>query len=267
MEAPRSGPDRVHPTARGFDRVADVYERARPEYPRAAMEGIRDHLELGPGATIVDLAAGTGKLARSLQGAFGARIIGVEPSAAMRAEFVRAVPGVPVLDGTAEGIPLGDDSVDAVVVGQAFHWFDAPAALAEIARILRSGGGLALIWNTRDESVPWVARFGAIIHAVEHARAPSAREHPWKLAFDGSPEFGPLHEDRYASHQVLSHAGLVERALSVSYVAQLPPDGRDRVADQVRDLLRADPALAGTAEVRLPYVTEVFWARRAGRRA
>jgi SAM-dependent methyltransferase len=264
MASPKPSPPRVHPTARGFDRVADVYERARPEYPKAAMEGIREHLALGPEATVVDLAAGTGKLTRSLIAAFAPRVLAVEPSTAMRAEFVRAVPLVPVLDGTAEQIPLADGSVDAVVVGQAFHWFDAPAALREVARVLRPGGGLALIWNNRDERVPWVAQFGRIMHAVEHEETPSSREHAWRGAFEEIDEFTPVESERFDSEQWLSREGLVERALSVSYVAQAPAERRARVADEVRSLLREDPELAGAKEIRLPYVTELFWTRRRG---
>jgi SAM-dependent methyltransferase len=210
----------------------------------------------------VDLAAGTGKLTRSLVAAFGPRIIAVEPSEAMRGQFVQAVPGVPVLDGTAERIPLGNGSVEAVVVGQAFHWFDGPVALAEIGRVLRPGGGLAVIWNTRNEKIPWVARFGAIVRAVPHADAPSAREHAWKQGFEANPGFEPLRELRFDSVQTLTPQGLVERALSVSYVAQLPDVERNEVAAHVQALLRDDPALVGASQVHLPYTTELFWTRR-----
>jgi SAM-dependent methyltransferase len=262
MENPTAPRDRVHPVARAFDGAAPIYERARPEYPVEAMRAIRDRFAWGPAATVVDLAAGTGKLTRSLQAAVGARIIAVEPSEGMRREFIRAVPGVPILDGTAERIPLGDGSVEAVVVGQAFHWFDAERALPEIARILRPEGGLALIWNNRDERVPWVARFGAIIHAVEHDEAPSARATAWKDRFEGSARFGPLQEARFDSVQRLTAEGLVERALSVSYVARLPSDGRAGVAEEVRALLASDPALVGRPEIPLPYVTELYCAQR-----
>jgi SAM-dependent methyltransferase len=171
---------------------------------------------------------------------------------------------VPVLDGTAERIPLGDACVHAVVVGQAFHWFDADAALAEIGRILRPRGGLALVWNTRDETVPWVARFGRILHAVEHAETPSARDDAWKRAFERSPRFDPVRSAQYPSRQRLTPDGLVERALSVSYIAALPTERRARIVDDIRTLLREDPALAGAPAVELPYVTDVYWTRLRG---
>ena len=142
----------LHPATRGFA-AADVYERGRPDYPAAAIEKIVDRLELRPGRTVLDLAAGTGKLTRLLVPS-GANVIAVEPVREMRAELERRVPGVAALAGTAERIPLTDGYVDAVTVGQAFHWFDADAALREIHRVLRPGGGLALIWNARDERDP-----------------------------------------------------------------------------------------------------------------
>jgi ubiquinone/menaquinone biosynthesis C-methylase UbiE len=137
---------RLHPTAeQGFGRAAAQYERARPGYPQAALEHLARRLGLGPGRTVIDLAAGTGKLTRPLL-AGGSEVIAVEPVAAMRAALPREAT---VFDGTAEHIPLAAGAADAVTVGQAFHWFDGDAALAEIHRVLRHGGALALIWNRR----------------------------------------------------------------------------------------------------------------------
>src|SRR2546423_11287143 len=133
----------LHPATRGFA-AADVYERGRPSYPAASIEKIVERLGLHPARTVLDLAAGTGKLTRLLVPS-GANVIAVEPVLEMRTELERRVPGVAALGGTAERIPLNDDHVDAVTVGQAFHWFNADAALREIQRVLRPGGGLALI--------------------------------------------------------------------------------------------------------------------------
>src|SRR6185503_12958613 len=144
----------------GFDRAADAYERARPSYPDEAVALLVGALGIGPGRRVLDLAAGTGKLTRLLMPT-GAGLVAVEPVAGMRARLLAAVPEVEVLDGTAEALPLPDGSVDAVVCAQAWHWFDSAAALAEVRRVLRPGparaaGGLAVVFNIRDESVAWV---------------------------------------------------------------------------------------------------------------
>jgi SAM-dependent methyltransferase len=139
------GPHRAAPS---FARSAAQYERARPGYAPAAVAFLVGRLGLGPGRVVVDLAAGTGKLARQL-GPSGGRVVAVEPLAEMRS-FIPA--GIEVLDGTAEAIPLPDDFADAVTVAQAFHWFDAEAALREIERVLRPGGLLALVSNRREPS-------------------------------------------------------------------------------------------------------------------
>jgi A/G-specific adenine glycosylase len=148
--------------ATGFEAGAAAYELARPGYPDEAVAVLVGMLGIAAGVQVLDLAAGTGKLTRRLI-ELGASVIAIEPVRGMRRELQQAVAGVEVLDGTAESIPLADASVDVVTVAQAFHWFDAPLALAEIARVLRPGGGLAILWNERDESTPWVAEMSRII--------------------------------------------------------------------------------------------------------
>ncbi len=140
--------------ARTFDRSAALYERGRPDYPASAIRFAATTFDLGPGSAVLDLAAGTGKLTRALQ-TTGATVVAVEPMAGMRRVFRRVVPRVPVINGRAEAIPLPAGFVDAVFVGQAFHWFRPGTALREIARVLRPGGALVLVWNTRDDRVRW----------------------------------------------------------------------------------------------------------------
>src|SRR5712671_3101577 len=132
----------LHPATRGFAVAADVYERGRPDYPAVAIARIVSRLGLGRGRTVLDLAAGTGKLTRLLVPS-GANVLAVEPVREMRTELERRVPGVATLGGTAERIPLNNGYVDAVTVGQAFHWFSPDPALREIHRVLRPGGGVA----------------------------------------------------------------------------------------------------------------------------
>jgi ubiquinone/menaquinone biosynthesis C-methylase UbiE len=160
-----------HPAAPSFARAAEAYERARPGYAPAAVAYLVQQLELRPGRVVLDLGAGTGKLARQLL-ASGAHVIAVEPLAEMRA----LVPeGIEALDGRAEAIPLQDASVDAVTVAQAFHWFDEDAARAEIRRVLRPGGALALVSNRRDGSDPLTRAFD---ETLERHRAHGPLEPP-----------------------------------------------------------------------------------------
>ncbi len=141
----------------GFSAGSDLYERTRPGYSDESVAHLVAAVGISAGRSVLDVAAGTGKLTRALT-ATGATCFAAEPSASMRAVFATTVPGVPMVASTAEQLPFTSRTMDAVVVAQAFHWFDAPVALAEFSRVLRPGGGLALVWNERDESDPVVAR-------------------------------------------------------------------------------------------------------------
>src|SRR2546423_15565316 len=157
--------------AEGFGRAAAAYERGRPGYPEAAIDWMVERLRVTPGATGGDRGAGTGKCS-SMMHAAGARVIAIEPVAAMRAELAGAVPGVAVLDGTAQAIPCADASADAVTAAQAFHWFSGASALSEIHRVLRPSGGLGLIWNRRDTRDLLQAAIAAVIRPYP-GRAPT----------------------------------------------------------------------------------------------
>jgi SAM-dependent methyltransferase len=237
---PPPGPE-LHPATRGFGLAAEAYERGRPDYPAAAIEWLVERLGIGPRRTVLDLAAGTGKLTRMLVPT-GADVIAVEPIAAMRAKIA----GARVLEGTAEAIPLADASVDAVTVAQAFHWFRAEEALREIHRVLRPGGGLGLIWNVRDESHPLNASASAIIAPLE-AGVPRGRKLDWAEVIGATETADFTHE------QLLDEDGFVQRFTSVSFVASAPDEVRADVAEQLRALARN----AGTP-IRLPYVTQVY---------
>jgi SAM-dependent methyltransferase len=234
----------IHPAAKaGFARSADAYERSRPGYPDDAIEHVRSHLPAR--AAVLDLAAGTGKLARPLLAA-GLEVLAVEPVAEMRA----ALPaGVRALEGTAESIPLADSSVDAVTVGQAFHWFDGDRALAEIHRVLRPRGVLALIWNRRVEEHPTNRRVTELL-APYRAGVPTHRHDAWRSAFDQTELFGPLEERPFANEQVLDADGLEGRIGSISFIAALEEPERSLVLERAR-------GLAGAGTVVMPYRCEV----------
>jgi SAM-dependent methyltransferase len=248
----------VHEVASsGFEAVADAYERARPSYPPDAVAWIVDALRITPGRVVADVAAGTGKFTR-LIAPTGAWIVAVEPVEGMRARL----PRMPTTAASAERVPFRDESLDAITVAQAFHWFDGPAAFAEFRRVLRPGGRVALLWNARDRSVPWVDAVWSIMDRVEK-RAPWSGNHEWRdPAFFDTSFFGDLHEATFHHEQLLSPADVVERVRSVSHVAVLPPEQREAVLDEVRTLLRDDPATAGEDELALPYRVDAFWTER-----
>ena len=170
-----------------------------------------------------------------------------------------AVPGADVLDGTAESIPLPDGSVDAVAVGQAFHWFQGDEALREIHRVLRPGGGLALLWNRRDLSQPVQQGIEAIVSPYRHD-APAHRSGRWRDAFDCTTLFTPLEERQIPSRHAMDRDGLVDRVMSTSFIAALPTREREAVLERARALAASQPE-----RFELDYVADVYWCyARAG---
>jgi SAM-dependent methyltransferase len=246
--------------AEGFGAVAEEYERARPDYPPGALSRLARELEIEAGSRVLELGAGTGKLTRMLVRS-RARIVALEPLASMRERFARAVPRVPLLGGVAEALPFASGEFHAVVCAQAFHWFDAERALAEIHRVLEPGGGLALLWNVKDESVPWVGGLADILRPYQE-RVPQETTGEWRRPFRGSELFTPLREARFPHAQRLDAEGLVERYASASYVAMLPEGQRREVLERIRRLGETHPDIAGRDEFELPYVTELHWCAR-----
>lgn len=240
-----------HAAADGFGAAAGEYERARPSYPPAAIDHLVSRLGLRPGTTVLDLGAGTGKLTRQLVPS-GATVVAIEPVAAMRDQLRAAVPDVEVLDCTAEQISWRDADADAVVAGQAFHWFDAPVALVEIHRVLREGGGLGLVWNKRDEREPWVARLTEIL-APHEGDAPRERKGGWKAPFTEGGLFSALEEIEFPHTQTLDAEGLVDRIASMSFVAIQPDATRARILDEVRALAEDLPP-----RFEVPHRTHVY---------
>jgi SAM-dependent methyltransferase len=245
---------------KGFAREAQAYARGRPEYPVALDEWLREELRLDATRTVVDLGAGTGKFTRRLL-TTGANIIAVEPVQEMLTQLTLAVPTVAARSGTAENIPVNDQAVDAVVCAQAFHWFATAAALKEIHRVLRPGGCLGLIWNVRDESVEWAAAMTTIMAGYE-GDAPRYRSGAWRKLFPAEG-FGPLREQRFThGHTGPPEQVIVDRVLSVSFIAALPRPTQHVVAAKLRDLIATTPALSGSEEITVPYETVAFSCER-----
>ena len=180
----------------------------------------------------------------------------------MRSLCAAALSSVPVIGATGESLPLRDQSIDAITVAQAFHWFDARAAFAEFARVLRPGGRIALLWNTRDRSLPWTDRLWSLVAAAEHDAPWGDAEHWHTTAFVDTPHFGPRHAATFHHAQVLTPDEVVARVQSVSHVAVLPDAERSALLAEVRDLLRTDPATRGRDQIALPYRVDAYWAQR-----
>lgn len=240
--------------ALSFGQAADRYDRIRPTYP---FEALRWALEpVSSGSSVVDLGAGTGLLTRVVL-SLGYDVVPVEPDAGMRARLDAATPGTTAREGSAESIPVDDGSVDAVVCGQAYHWFDKERAHPELARVIKSGGVFAPIWNIRDESVSWVHELSVITRQrADRTLNPTAGPS------DFGPEFGPVERAEFPHATVHTADSLVELIRSRSYYLTAPPEDRAEIERAIRALATEHPDLAGRQTFELPYVTYAYRARR-----
>ncbi|MGZ8649079.1 MAG: class I SAM-dependent methyltransferase [Solirubrobacteraceae bacterium] len=242
--------------ASGFADTAGAYERARPSYPADAIADVARQLGVTASSTVLDLAAGTGKLTRVLLPLTG-RVIAVDPSAPMLAQLREQLPDVDARTGTAEAIPAADGSVDAVFVAQAFHWFRSAEVGAEIARVLVPGGGLAVLWNrARWDEHPWAEEFQALVEPIREA-AGSFPAGAWKHGLQESGLFAPLSEVEVDHVHRIGIDEFVDLVASWSWIANLPDEERTAVLGQVRGLVDSQPELA------LLYRTEIFWTHLA----
>ena len=235
-----------------FDEVADEYERTRPSYPVALL----DALPLGADAAVLDLGAGTGKLTRVLAERYR-DVIAVEPLANMRAMLERAVPGVTALPGSAERIPLDDGSVDGVFAAQAFHWFDKPVALPEIARVLRPGGVFAIVWNDGNDELP-DPRPPEFVREANLVRAAAPQwwegEPRWEDLLRDSGLFEEVHERSFVTHDhVLDRAGILDNLRSTSWIAS---------RDDREDVIARLGSLVPDATYAIPNRAHLIWARK-----
>jgi SAM-dependent methyltransferase len=229
--------------ATSFGSAAAAYERGRPPYPERAIDWL-----VPPGAArVVDLGAGTGKLCRQLARR-GLEVIAVEPSAGMREQLRRTVPGAAVTAGAGERIPLAGRSVDAVLAAQSWHWVDPALAVPEVARVLVPGGRLGVLWNLRDERTDWVAELSALMHVRE---APDLGMHEP----DFGPPFGPVERLDVEWVFELDRGALTDYVASRSYVITLPEAERAALLADVRCLLGTHPALAGVERISMPQIT------------
>jgi ubiquinone/menaquinone biosynthesis C-methylase UbiE len=228
-----------------FGPAAEAYERFRPTYPRAAVVWLAGEAP----RRVLDVGAGTGKLTRVLLEA-GHEVVAVEPDESMRATFATLLPEVELAAGSAEELPLPDSSVDVVVAAQAFHWFDLERAFPEIARVLRPGGIFGVLANLRDESVPWVAELGAVLHGEDGTGYSHEADAPESFG----PFFGAVERADFRQVQDLDVEGLVGLAASRSYALTLPDAERGALLARVEALAKREADRTGGL-LGLPYIT------------
>jgi SAM-dependent methyltransferase len=253
--------------ARGFERGAADYEKGRPSYPDDVLRVLRTSCGLGPSCDVVDVAAGTGKFTRLLESCSPRSVVAVEPVAGMRAELVaKSGPSVRAVEGTAQATGLADGCADLVTVAQAFHWFSTDEAAGELARVLRPGGWLALVWNTRDLSVGWEAEIDAIMTRLAGG-APRFRAHDaaWQAPIVESGMFGSVSSARFANSVADVDLDVIfARVASTSYVSALPDAERAAVLDEVAEICRRAGVVDADGRGRFAdeYVTDLFWCQR-----
>jgi len=251
----------------GFAASSSVYERGRPDYPAAVIDGLMETLRLTSTSRLLDLATGTGKLARGFIGRVD--LVAAEPSVEMCTEFARIQPGVPLVGSVGEVLPFADGSLDAVTIGTAFHWFDGPVAVRELHRVLKPGGRVALLWLQRDESEGWVNDLVRLVDTYRPANARRYAETPWQAAWDTTDEAGrrlftPLEFSQSPFEQPLERDAVVQRTASTSFVAAMDAEQRAEVLERVRDLLDTHEATRGRDVIGVPHQAEVYWAERIG---
>ncbi len=250
----------VHKSAVDGYAKTDVYVAGRPGYPDAIQNWLTAEIGLGAGKTVLDLGAGTGKFIPLLHN-IDTKIIAVEPVEAMRATCQQNFPDISVLAGSATDIPLADQSVDAVICAQAFHWFSSQQTLAEIHRVLKPGGKLGLVWNVRDENVNWVAKLSQIMAPYETG-TPRYHTGDWRKVFPSM-----LFSDLVETQMPHNHTGpasqvIIARIMSVSFIRSLPPSDQIIVENRLWDLISSTPELATQKTVSFPYVTSAFCCTR-----
>ena len=246
--------------AGGFAAASPTYARIRPAYARRAVGLVKESCPRG--GHVLDVAAGTGILTGQLSRA-GLSVTAVEPLDQMIRHLRRALPAVPAVRATAEALPLVRSSVDALTVGQAFHWFSSDVALGEASRVLRPDGLLALLWNVRDQSVPWVGELTELVEARSGGRPYSDhREFDWADVIAATGRFGEVHVDRFANPVATTVAGVVDRVRSTSFVAVMAEADRAALLAEVAELLDAHEELRGTFDY--PHHTVVLRCRSLG---
>lgn len=247
-------------SAGGFSSAAGHYAKVRPAYARGAVGRINETIPPGP---VLDVAAGTGILTGQMLRA-GREVVAVEPLAEMLAQFVRALPRTPAVSAVAESLPFSGSTFSGLTIAQAFHWMDCGAALAEAHRVLQPGGVLVLVFNARDESVPWVRELTDLVEQRSGGRPYSDhRDRSWEDLVDGVGGFDHISTDRFANPVPASPELVLERVRSTSFVAVMEPGARESLLEEARVLIARHADTRDLEHFEYPHDTVVYQWRRA----
>lgn len=241
--------------ALSFGSVAEDYEATRPGWPLDPFSEVLAHFGVRDQPDVVDVAAGTGKLTRTLAQLAGT-LVAVEPDASLRAVLERVLPEVGVFDGTAEALPVPSASADVVCAGQAFHWFDVEAALGEIARVLRPGGVVIACWNSPPEDGTWYDAVIDFLHVANPDHLP-ARTRDWAVDF-AHPAYGALFEATGRHVQASDHERFARLLGTHSIINLLPPDRRAALIEEAVAVAVEQGAFGADGSCKIPWRCELY---------
>jgi SAM-dependent methyltransferase len=243
-----------------YSHVALNYIKGRPPYPKEAIRLLQNALGIRSGKMVVDLASGTGKLTECLLDTY-AQIIAIEPKEEMRHAYGILFPHIKLLEGKAESIPLLENSMDSILVGTAFHWFEGTKALSEIARVLKSKGGLGLIWNVLDDNIDWVKKMYETKDKYCQNKAQVHQNHvQWKESFENCPLlFSPLQHRTIFFSYLGKAQRVIERMLSSRIITNLPKEKQDIFVQEICEKLSISISDVNSKELLIPYRTEIYW--------
>ena len=246
--------------ALSFGSVAEDYEATRPGWPLEPFVETLAHFGVREQPDVVDIAAGTGKLTRTLARLAGT-LVAVEPDPRLRGMIERVLPHVEVFAGTAEELPLEAGSADVACAGQAFHWFDVDRALGEIGRVLRPGGVLVAAWNMPTDDHSWYDAVAEYLHTANPDWLP-ATQRDWSAAFTGPAGFGELFETKFRHEQQLDYTSFARLLGTHSAIAVLPPERRERLIEEARAVAVEQGAFDADGRCAIPLRCELYGLRR-----
>ena len=248
----------IHPCAKdGFSQNAVLYQQARPNYPQAIVEWLKQDLALTADSRIADLGAGTGKFIPYLQ-QVSSHLTAIEPIEEMLQQLQHRFPEVKTKQADSQNLSFPNEYFDAIICAQSFHWFADHASLDEIYHVLKPQGSLGLIWNQRDTEIDWVAAIANLIAPFE-GDTPRYHKGDWQQALDTHTQFQLIGKSQFQ----FEHIGIVEhvviqRILSTSFIATASPIDKAMLRHELEKIINTYLDLQLDEEIAFPYITHAY---------